>query len=256
MRKIIFFLIFFCLFGISAGAQDWQTEKSTHFIVYYKNAPSEFIRRLIDKSEDYYNKIASDLGYRRYDFWLWDERAKIYIYDNAADYQKGTGQPAWSGGAAQVKTKTITTFAGSEGFFETVLPHEMGHIIFREFVGPDNRAIPLWLEEGAASYQEKNKYAQAKAFLKRAKKNGTFMPLEKLSGFNLQAADDPAAQLFYVEAYSIVDFLIKEYGSDNFMLFCQNLRDKKNLEKAFVSSYPFNSLSELDAAWQKYLERL
>lgn len=260
MKKYILFLVFFCIFGglttLNAQLDKWQVAKSTHFIVYYKNAAEDFIRQLIDKSEDYYNKIADDLGFRRFDFWLWDDRAKIYVYDNAGDFKTATGNPGWSAGAAIPGMKTIATYPYAQGFFETILAHEMGHIIFREFVGFDNYALPLWLEEGVACYQEKvPSYAMINAFLKQEMEKGNFMTLERLSNFNpMLVADNQSAQLFYAEAFSIVNFLIKEFGKDKFVLFCQNLRDKKNLEGAIRATFPFNNLQELEDAWQKHIK--
>jgi hypothetical protein len=96
MIKCVFSLIIFVFsFGpVFAGASDeWKQEKSTHFIVCYKNAPEQFIKNLTDRAEEYYNKIADDLGFRRFNFWLWDNRAKIYIHDNKEAYQAATGQP-------------------------------------------------------------------------------------------------------------------------------------------------------------------
>ncbi len=258
MRKFILCLSAVLISYNSAIAADdnWHITKSTHFIVYYKNAPENFIKELIDKSEDYYNKIASDLGFTRYNFWLWDNRAKIYIHDNAADYQAATGQPKWSAGSAMPGQKIIRTFPYAQGFFEKTLPHEMGHIIFREFVGFNNPAVPLWLDEGVASYQEKLTYSRANTFLRKALEKGVFLPLERLSDFNphLTLADE-SAELFYAESFSVIDFLIKEFGKDKFVSFCQDLRDKKDLERAMASSYAFSNIRELDEAWEKYLKK-
>ena len=79
--------------GFLNAAEDWNTIKSTHFIIYYKNAPAEFLSQLEDSAEDYYNKIAEELGFVRFNFWLWDNRAKIYIYDNLKEFQSATAQP-------------------------------------------------------------------------------------------------------------------------------------------------------------------
>ena len=256
-RCALFLIILFGFLSICLAQETggWKTEKSTHFVIYYKNAPGDFIRQLIEKSEDYYNKIADDLGFRRFDFWLWDNRAKIYIYDDAGDYQSAAGQPAWSGGAASPKGKIIQSYPYAQGFFQVTLPHEMGHIIFREFVGFDNYTIPLWFDEGVACYQEKLKYLKANEFIRKALDTGEFITSESLANFNPQSAmDNKLVQLFYAEAFSIVDFLIKEFGKDRFVIFCQNLRDKMSLERAIAATYPFSSIQELDLAWQKFLE--
>lgn len=237
-------------------ADQWRIAKSTHFLVHYKSAEDDFIKKVIDTSEDYYNKIADELGFRRFDFWLWERRAKIYIWDNALDYQSGTGQPGWSSGCALAKEKIIQTFPYDEDFFETILPHELGHIVFREFVGFDNPAIPAWLDEGIASYQEKVRYVDVDKLLSQNIKKNIFIGLEDLTGSNPYLTNDTFnVQLFYAQAVSIVNFLIKEFGRDKFVVFCQNLRDKKNLEASLASAYPFKTLKDLDLRWQEYLRK-
>ena len=47
-----------------------------------------------------------------------------------------------------------------------------------------------------------------------------------------------AVELFYVQAASVVEFLITEYGPDSFIFFCRQLRDGKNIEEALPFSYP------------------
>lgn len=256
MKKFFLASLIILLSSNLFAGQDnsWNVSKSTHFIVYYKGAPAAFIGLVIEKSEDYYGKIADELGVKRFNFWLWDKRAKIYIYDNSKDYLSATGQPGWSAGCAQVQEKTIKTFLNSQGFQETVLPHEMGHIIFRELVGFDNGAVPIWLDEGVASYQEKQRFSGAVGFVKRSLKADNFLPLEKLSAFaSVDDASQDSAELFYAESFSIIDYLIREFGKDNFLLFCQNLKDKKDLKMALVASYPFKNIREFEDSWKKYL---
>ncbi len=259
MKKIILCSALLSVACVCFGAQDevkWNSEKSTHFIIYYKKAPPEFIKQLTEKCEEYYNKIADNLGFMRFNFWLWDNRAKVYIYDDAKDYQDSTGYPGWSGGCAIASQKKIQTFPYAHNFFDTILPHEMGHIVFREFVGYDNHAVPLWLEEGVATYQEDYKRSMSGWAVKEAIRKGNFMDLEKLNSFSPKLEkDDSKVSLFYSESVSVVDYLIKEFGKDKFVLFCQNLRDKKNFTRAVASTYPFSNIKELDSAWQRYLNK-
>lgn len=259
--KYSFIAVFFCLlFKFNLLAQDgpikWQEYKSTHFIIYYKNAPDNFIVKLSEKAEDYYNKIAEDLGFMRYDFWLWENRAQIYIYDTTEEYQAATGMPGWSLGGVRPQEKIINAFMHEEGFLQVILPHELGHIIFREFVGFNNYAIPLWLDEGVASYQEKAKHPLIKTTINKAIQDGTFMNIDALAAFKpMDSVDRKAIDLFYIESISIVNYLIKEFGKDNFVTFCQALRDKKDLNRALASAFPFSNTKELQEYWQAYLKK-
>lgn len=187
-----------------------------------------------------------DLCFRRFNFWLWDNRARVYVYDSAEDYQKQTGQPAWSLGAALPRDKIIRIYPEAKNFFDMILPHELAHIIFREFVGFYNDAVPLWLDEGVASYQGGVKGISLKETLKAAVEKGVFMDSEQLSNFDARKArDNKQVSLFYLESVGIIDYLIREFGKDKFVLFCQNLRDKKDLNRAIASAYPFSNTKEL-----------
>ena len=70
-----------CVVGVSSAfAKEWKEYKRQHFIVYYKNAPFDFVETVEDASGQYYLEITENMGFTRYKGWNWDERAKIYIY--------------------------------------------------------------------------------------------------------------------------------------------------------------------------------
>lgn len=258
MKRLLILLLILFSSHKAIGADEeikWNIEKSTHFIVYYKAAPKDFVDTLVNYSENYYNKIADDLGFRRFNFWLWDNRAKIYVYDNGEDFHKGTGFPVWAAGIASTKDKVIYTYPYAKGFFESVLPHEMGHLVFREFVGVHNAFVPVWLDEGVASFQERGRAEASKQIVRNAIKDGSFIPLDRLNTMDPRTmADHKAVNLFYSEAVTVVQYLVESFGRDSFIGFCQRLRDGRNLETALRSSYNFNNIGVLNEAWRKYLE--
>lgn len=254
-KTILLVIVLLLLFNAFCLEDEWHIAKSTHFVLYYKDVPSEFIDKVIEKAEDCYNKITNDLGFTRYNFWLWDKRAKIYIYRDSQDYQAATGQPDWSSGCVSVKDKIIKTYPLASGFFDTLLPHELGHIIFREFVGFDNKNIPLWLDEGVASYQEMTKRFAAKAYVRKAIKENKFIPIDRLSEINLALIQDKETiDIFYLEAVNLIDYLISQFGNTSFLNFCRALRDGKTLEQAISYTYPFRNLVELNTAWLRFLK--
>ncbi|MFC1703743.1 peptidase MA family metallohydrolase [Candidatus Omnitrophota bacterium] len=257
IKKIILSIIITCIASSNALCREERLKErsSTHFIVYYKDAPKEFIDSVIDSAEDYYHSITRELGLRRTDFWLWDDRGKIYIHSDREDYIASSGQPHWSAGSALFEEKTIHTYPMASGFFDTLLPHELGHIIFREFIG-FRRDIPTWCDEGVAMYQEKARRWGSKKIVQQAIEDGTFMTLDELTAFNLRfARDEKKVTLFYNEATSIIYFLLKEHGRNNFIEFCRGLRDGKEFEEAFDDAYVrFDSIEDLNTAWMRYLK--
>lgn len=237
--------------------QRWQELRGVHFLVYYKNAEDDFANNLLERAEDYYDSITQKLNFRRYNFWLNEERVKIYIYDDAQSYQADAKQPEWVGGCVDLENKIIRTFFAAGGFINKVLPHELGHIIFRELIGFDNFVAPLWLEEGVASYLEPpGNRMYAHRIIKKAIADDEFIRLKNLNNFNLrQTSDRNKIELFYAEALDAVSYLIREYGQDNFTLFCENLRDQKDLDRAIAAVYPYKNIEDLSQKWQEYLEK-
>jgi len=253
--KIISLVVFMCVVCAStAFAKKWKEYKRIHFIVYYKNAPFDFVETVEEASGQYYLDITENMGFTRYKGWNWDKRAKIYIYDNADDYVINGKQAGWSHGVASPRDKVIRTFPSAHGFFDSTLPHELGHIIFREFIGFKAR-IPSWFEEGVAMHQEKARRWGAHDTVRKAIEDGTFKPLSELSITNLRyRSSKELINLFYAESASVVNFLINEYGKQRFVRLCRKLKDGDRFSWALDSIYVrFKNVDDLNKAWVKYL---
>jgi hypothetical protein len=258
MKKILITMLFIlsvCPAASPQQDQEWKVYKSTHFLIYYKNAEVSQLSQVALKAEQYYDNITEDLGFNRFNFWTWDNRARIYMYDTQKDYMRATGDPAWAAGQAEINSKRIQSFFSAKGFLENILPHEMAHIIFREMVGFNNPSIPLWLDEGVAVFQEK-KSSSVRSELAGKMLKGNFISLADLSKTNVgNIRSSPNVDLFYMESFSLVNYLVSDYGKDKFVLFCQNLRDKKDLPRALAATYSFKDLQDFEDSWRKYLAR-
>ena len=255
-RLLFFMLIFMGWTSLSYGAGDWTKYRCQHFNIYYKDAPIDFIKTVEKAAEDYYDEITRNLGFTRYKSWSWDDRAIIYIYRDADDYVANSRQYKWSHGSASVREKIIRTFPAAHGFFDSTLPHELGHIIFREFVGYKFN-VPLWLDEGVAMYQEKAKRWGVNKDVKKAVKNGSFIALQDLSNLRLtNRTSKSVIDLFYAESASIVYFMITELGEHRFVNFCRQLKKGKKLKDALHLAYVrFRKVEDLNKAWVDYLKR-
>ena len=122
---------------------QWNEYKSEHFIISYRPSISdEHVREFTRNCERYYHLITERLGFARFDFWLWEDRARVFIYKNRQDYLEHTNHPEWSQASVHSLKKSIDTYSFKEDFFDSVLPHELTHIILREFIGAGSR-VPL-----------------------------------------------------------------------------------------------------------------
>jgi hypothetical protein len=270
-------LFLFCCISISYG-QDWKQLENDHSIVYFLQDET-FAHQVSDKAELYYKQIADDLGYaRNSNFWTWDNRVKIYIYPDRDSYSKAANMPAWSEGMADYTHRQIICYAWHEGFLDGLLPHEMTHLIFRDFVGFKGQ-VPVWLDEGVAQWEEPLKREQVKAISKYLLNNGTLLCVEDMVNLDIRRVQsnsivhihsildkdqkrqflslnsDDLVRTYYIEAVSLVEFLIKQYGADNFTEFCRKLRDGKSFDEALGFAYPQNitSVDDLEKEWLKYV---
>jgi len=257
MKRIAVCLILFLTAGtlFAAREENFSEEKSTHFIIYYRDIPKDFVESVVTYAERYYDELTEKLGFTRLNYWTWENRAKIYIYPDRETFERETKQPGWAGGAAAYDRKTIWTFPHEAGFFDSLLPHEIGHIVFREVVG-SRKSIPLWLEEGVASYLEQGKRIGSEKMVLEAMGNETFIPFEELSRidpYTLRMRSD--VNLLYAESVSIVNYLIQKYGVESFNNFCEKLKDGKTLDDALSYAYFYiRSAQDLKKFWEEYLQ--
>ena len=184
----IILLIFFCVNFLLPGlTQDIFKElKGEHFIVNYYPGHISFAQKVLTHAEQYYVTIANDLGYSRYSkFWLWNNRVTIYIYPDHASYLKAAHMPSWSNGMADYKNKIIKSYFRGKGFLISILPHEITHLIFRDFVGFTGK-IPLWLDEGLAQWEEPLKRKRIKYSMRDIFKRKMILPLSEMMKMDIR----------------------------------------------------------------------
>lgn len=284
MRRCVTLLIVACaVLGAAATlpSAEWREDKGDHFIVLSKG-DERFAKEVLAAAETYYKRIASDLGYPRYsDFWLWDDRVKIYIHPDHDAFVKATGQPDWSEGMADYRAKEIVSFAWSKDFIESLLPHEMAHLVFRDFVGFKGE-VPLWLDEGVAQWAEESKRPMMKRMIREAYERDALLSLNDMMALDVRRIVDKdklymrstitktgergvlflsatnLVQAYYLQAVAMVGFLIEKFGSIKFAAFCRELRDGKSLEDSFRSAYPtqIDDLATLEKKWRAYIAEM
>ncbi|NLE65090.1 MAG: hypothetical protein GX606_04150 [Elusimicrobia bacterium] len=254
LKVIIFlFLSVFCSPDSLAADSAWKEKKGEHFIVYHQKAPSRFVDSVLNRAEEIYRKSTQALGFTRTDPWTWDERVRIYIYDDQEDYQ-ASGAHQWTGGMVWTGEKRIATYPSDQGFFDSLLPHEIGHIVFRDAVGR-KADVPVWFEEGVAVFQEEAGGVGADARVREALRQGKFIGLRDLGRLQLTASSDKdLVRLFYAEAASIVSFLIENGERYRFSRFCDALKSGMDFEKALKKSYmKYPMIEDLEEEWKGFL---
>lgn len=183
------------------------------------------------------------------------------MFKNKALFLKETGHPEWSrGGALDIgfsKQKAIVSYAGQQLFLNEILPHEIGHLVLHDFVGTDYK-IPTWFNEGVAQIFEIGKAEKSDLIMKLMLRLDRYYPIESLGKIKIRYEKNAElVELFYAESASVVNFLIKKFGSDAFGRLCRKMSNGESFESAMSHVYKnvFTSYSDLQKKWIQYLIR-
>jgi hypothetical protein len=247
--------------AVFAHTAAWQEKTSDHFQVFYLE-DRVFASEISQTAERLYSSINSELGFDRavkkyhLSFWLWNDRCKIYLYPTRREYILATGAPAWSAGFVRYRERVIHSYEGSGTFLESTLPHELAHILFREFVGYDNPQVPRWLDEGVARYAEATDREASREEARQRLGVSGYFPFTVFQEAQPRALGPDSVRIYYLQAESVVTFLIESYGSGRFVDFCSNLRDGYPIDRAlsFATGSRIASLKDLEAAWLRFIQ--
>jgi hypothetical protein len=130
-----------------------------------------------------------------------------------------------------------------------VLPHETTHVVVAGKFGPS--PVPRWADEGMAVLTEpKDKIDRHLRKLPRYRQDQMLLSVRQV----MQLNDYPDAHYvgaFYAESVSLVDYLSREKGPQEFALF---LREglQGGYEAALQRHYGIHDFNELDQRWRKF----
>lgn len=241
--------------GAAAGDSPWDEIRGRHFIVRHRGDPG-LAGAVLDRAERDYARIAGELGYVRHgDFWLWDRRVSIRVYPDHATFVRECAAPAWAAGKADRRAREISGVGSHALFLDSFLPHELAHLIFRDFIG-EQAAIPLWLEEGVAQWAEAVERPSLKARTLQLARENRLLKAAELAAADVRVQPDGgAARDFYAQSASLAGFLIRAGGSDRFAALCRQLRAGKRFDEALAFTYPEN-LRTMEAVERRWLNEL
>ncbi len=258
-----FLLVLFGLFSNVRAEENFLSIKGEHFIIYYETKDDAFwADQVQDQADRYYDKIASMMGYARYqNYWSWDNRAKIIIYSSKERFHEATGQPEWAtAGAVRdqflFRSRVIISYRQHDDFLENVLPHEISHLMLQDFIGAGPN-LPIWFDEGVAQLQENSKLSLARQAVKIFLKDNRYINFPDLFVLDVRRVSDVnLVQLFYAESVTVLDFLIKRYGNSSFQELCFEMKNGLDFQSAFKKIYGSSiaSTDDFEKKWLRYMQ--
>ncbi|MBF0484832.1 MAG: hypothetical protein HQL25_09030 [Candidatus Omnitrophica bacterium] len=250
------------LFAFAISESEWHEKNSEHFIVRYVSLDDESLSgEFIRAAEHYYDRLGGLIGYKRYDsFWTWDDRAIIFIYPDKKKFMSDTGQPEWSLGGStndevHFKKRVIITYAQADEFIYGVLPHEITHLVLKDFI-KDGKSIPVWFQEGLAQLQETKKMDEVYKILPQRVNAGQYIPFSIVNNIDIyKEKDKNVVGIFYAQALTMVDYMVKTYGEDKFAYLCRGIRDGAGFDESLRRAYPeINNMEDFEKKWLSYMK--
>lgn len=238
----------------AAGDWSWHETLSPHFAVRHQVAfmPGGFTMSL----ERLHSRLRLDLA--MFSPWMSRERLKLYLYKDRESYLAGEFKPPpWSNGISMYHERTVAVHDQPDRRkLMDVIAHETTHILFESYWGEAGRTAPSWLNEGLAMVEEadvdeRSEWFRAMADLGRKRRIpfAEFARIAPASDLHKKAE----VETWYVQAYSIAYFLLRQHSRLQFKNLCASLRDGKPLDEALWLAYRYRGLAQLEKAWLHWL---
>jgi hypothetical protein len=253
MNVRIITLAFISIFlSISGYAQKTKEVRSEHFIINYAPEAEEYVYKIKDDAEYFYRKITQEFGLIREKLWSWDDRTKILIAKDKEEYLKDFSCPSWSSACVDYRSRIIYTYPLQKDF-ASILMHELTHIIFREYIGYN--VMPLWLDEGMATYAEYRDTMQRQMLVSLTKKliqENKYIKFKDINNtYTIASGSDTS--LFYAQAFSMVYFLKERFGRDDFSEFLSALHSGSNLDEALRKAFRvIENTESFESNWKRF----
>jgi hypothetical protein len=206
-----------------------------------------FARELMDTCEQGLAKLVQNIG-------TYPEKPiKIYVYASTDDLRGAmVYSQEWTGGVAFTDFGIIAIgIPPSElEWGKKALVHELTHLVVHQATFSPYGQLPVWLDEGLATYNEGELDSVLRSSLDKAIPEGALISVRSLcSPFS---AYSDKASLAYAESYSIVGYLLDNYGQDKMLNLLTLLKQGNTYDEALTAVYGFD-ISGLDTHWRATL---
>jgi hypothetical protein len=231
---------------------DWKTLNGNVVRVHWVEGDQAFGERALKIGDDAVAAAAKLLGVTESD------PIDAFIYGDQQAFYDALGPATREnvGGQAHPDIRTlfalITPADINASWVESVVPHELTHIVFQTAVDNPYHEPPHWLNEGLAVYLSDGYDPSWKGLVKDAVDAGTIIPLDGLAGAFPTTAD--RFSLAYGESVSAVDRMVRVNGRDALVKLIRSYHDGVSDDEAFqaalgrdVAGFEADWLAELGA---------
>jgi hypothetical protein len=185
----------------------WQVLEDDQVRLYWHDQDADF-------GQGYFELASSTAAELGTEFGVHSRIPVVIVIYNSHQELMSVLQEAsaeWTGAVNFGDSGIVVIGLGAESWMRDVIPHELTHAVLHQITQPPFGEIPRWLHEGLAQRSEGGVSREKRRALSQAIVNDSLIPLRVLnSPFPDQRE---RAILSYAESYSLVEFIIEEYGS-------------------------------------------
>jgi len=228
---------------------SWNSLTEGKVTIYWYEGTQAFAQELIANAQQELARLAKDTGTEL------DKPVKIYTYASADDLRVATiYHHEWTGGIAFPRYGTITIGVAPDrlDWGKRAIAHELSHLVIQKTAFNPYINLPVWLDEGLAMYAEGTLEPQYRYRLHDAVVTQTLISIRSLS--SPFSAYSGKAYLSYAQSYSLVEFLINNYGQSKILELLDIIKQGTSYDEALEKVYGFD-VAGLDTVWQEYWRR-
>ena len=227
---------------------SWNKLTDGQVSLFWHKGDRVFAGELMDTAQQTLSKLSGDTG-------AYLERpVKIYIYANQKELLSALMFPQeWTGGIAFTQFGTIAVPLDPEAdsaafnYGKKTIAHELTHLVTYQMTFNPYNDIPLWLNEGLSVYSEGELDAYRQILLNKAIAEDKLISVRSLCGSF--PTDYEQALLSYAQSYSLVKFLITNYGSDRMLQLLATFKQGSSYNGALEKAYGFD-MEGLGSLWR------
>jgi hypothetical protein len=218
--------------------------------LFWYTGGDSFARELMDTCEEGLTRLTQDIG-------TYPEKPiKIYVYGSTSDLKGAmVFSQEWTGGVAFIDFGIIAISISPSQleWGKGALVHELTHLVVHQATFSPYGQLPLWLDEGLATYSQGELDPDLRSSLNKAILEGTLISVRSLCSPFSAYADK--AGLSYAQSYSLVEYLLDNYGQDKMLDLLTVLKQGSTYDEALTAVYGFD-INGLDARWRATLTSL
>jgi len=225
----------------------WHSLTEGKVTIYWYQGDEPFAQELMATAQEALVRLTEDTG-----AYL-EKPVKAYIYASARHLQGSLIYPQeWTGGVAFTRHGIIAIGIAPDklDWGKRAMTHELTHLVIHQVIFNPYNDLPNWLDEGVAMYNEGVLSPQFATRLNKAIAEDSLISVRSLSSpFSAHAEQSILA---YGQSYSLVEFLINNYGSDKMLKLLNTFRQGSSYDGALGKVYGFD-MDGLDTRWRDYV---